>query len=147
MESLLAEFLEQLEIQRERLERCLARLSEESIWRRPRIGVNSIGNLCLHLAGNESHYVGHAIGGTGYARDRPSEFTTEEGVSAAELVARLRDAREATRAVLSGLSLEDLNRAVEADHPSRPTVLRLLLHVVEHYAYRTGPVVLQTRLY
>jgi hypothetical protein len=35
---------------------------------------NSFGHLVLHLTGNLNYYIGAQIAGTGYARDRPSEF-------------------------------------------------------------------------
>ena len=50
-------------------------LSEEQIWARPYPYGNSIGHLLLHLTGNLSYYVGAEMGGTGYVRNRPVEFT------------------------------------------------------------------------
>ena len=36
---------------------------------------NSGGNLCLHLLGNLQYYIGALLGGSGYVRNRPEEFT------------------------------------------------------------------------
>lgn len=143
---LLDRLLDQLEEERARIERALGRLAEDAIWRRPRAGMSSAGNLCLHLAGNESHYIGHGIGGSGYLRERSREFTTEGGLSRAELIARLRAARETTRGVLAELGPEDLDRPLAIDYPQGATVLRVLLHVTHHYSYHTGQIVLLARL-
>ncbi|MCZ6793740.1 MAG: DUF664 domain-containing protein [Planctomycetota bacterium] len=145
MEPLLAVIVGELDVDLTRIERCLERLPEESVWKRPRDGMNAVGNLCLHLAGNESHYVGHGIGRAEYVRDRPGEFRATGGFSSAQLVEKLREARQLTRETFGKLSAADLDRPVEIDHPGDPTVLRLVLHVFEHYAYHTGQIVLLTR--
>lgn len=51
-------------------------LSPEQLWTRPYSYGNSIGNLILHLTGNLSYYIGAQIGGTGYVRHRPLEFSS-----------------------------------------------------------------------
>ncbi len=79
MEPILSEFFEQLQEERQRIDLCLRKLTEDEIWQRPREESNSIGNLCLHLAGNESHYLGHCVVGTDYVRDRSGEFNAEGG--------------------------------------------------------------------
>lgn len=50
-------------------------LTEEQVWARPYPYGNSIGHLLLHLTGNLSYYIGAEIGGTGYVRNRPLEFS------------------------------------------------------------------------
>ena len=50
-------------------------LSTEQLWMRPYAYGNSIGNLILHLTGNLNYYIGAQIGGTGYVRQRPLEFS------------------------------------------------------------------------
>jgi hypothetical protein len=47
------EIIKQMNIQMDRIETCLQRLSEQQIWQRVRMGMNRVGNLCIHLAGNE----------------------------------------------------------------------------------------------
>lgn len=51
-------------------------LSSEQLWVRPYPYGNSIGNLILHLTGNLNYYIGAQIGGTGYVRQRPLEFSS-----------------------------------------------------------------------
>lgn len=50
-------------------------LTDEQIWTRPYPYGNSIGHLLLHLTGNLSYYIGAEIGGSGYVRNRPLEFS------------------------------------------------------------------------
>ena len=60
---------------RDKIHSLLDPLSDEQIWTRPYPYGNSIGHLLLHLTGNLSYYIGAEIGGTGYVRNRPLEFT------------------------------------------------------------------------
>jgi len=53
----------------------VAPLSDEQLWTRPYPYGNSVGHLLLHLTGNLNFYIGAEIGGTGYVRNRPLEFT------------------------------------------------------------------------
>ena len=62
---------------------------DESPWKIVPGISNSAGNLVLHLAGNLRHFVGAAIGGTGYVRDRASEFSAT-GLSREELRVQVR---------------------------------------------------------
>ena len=70
-------------------------LSEEQIWARPYPYGNSIGHLLLHLTGNLSYYVGAEMGGTGYVRNRPVEFTDPGAYPKAALIKKF-DAAIAT---------------------------------------------------
>ncbi len=146
MEPILSELFERLQEERQRIDLCLRKLTEDEIWQRPREESNSIGNLCVHLAGNESHYLGHCVGGTDYVRDRPGEFNAEGGRSAEELSQGLAAAREATRRVFESLSTTDLDRIVDSDHPPNSTTRRVIFHVTHHYAYHTGQIIVLTRL-
>ena len=146
MEPILSELLDELEEERRRIDLCLGKLTEVEIWQRPREKSNSVGNLCLHLTGNESHYIGHCVGGADYVRDRPAEFNADGGASARELSQGLAAARRTTRRVFESLTAADFDRVVDSNHPPDPTVLKVILHVTHHYAYHTGQIILLTRL-
>lgn len=146
MDPLLRELLGQLDFHLGTIERCLRRLPGEAIWRRLRPGTNSVGNLCLHLAGNESHYIGKVLAESGYQRRRSAEFTVEGGKNARELTGALREARVGTRELLARLGPNDFDRSVDSNYPENPTVLRVILHVADHYAYHTGQIVHLTRV-
>jgi len=60
---------------KEKIHALVEPLSDEKIWARPYPYGNSVGHLVLHLTGNLSYYIGAEIGGTGYVRNRPLEFT------------------------------------------------------------------------
>src|SRR5260370_21422405 len=59
-----------------KVQELAAPLSSEQLWVRPYPYGNSIGNLILHLTGNLNYYIGAQIGGTGYIRPRPLEFSS-----------------------------------------------------------------------
>lgn len=59
----------------EKIRALVTPLSDQQIWTRPYPYGNSIGHLLLHLTGNLSYYIGAEIGGTGYVRNRPLEFS------------------------------------------------------------------------
>src|SRR6266436_4379620 len=75
-------------------------LSVGQIWTRPYPYGNSIGNLILHLTGNFNYYIGAQIGGTGYVRQRPLEFSST-GKPKDEL---LRDFDQAVEIVIATLA-------------------------------------------
>jgi uncharacterized damage-inducible protein DinB len=145
--SAVRELKRSLEEQRANNLRCLELLSEEQVWQRPLTGLNSIGNLLLHLTGNERHYVGLGVGGVEYRRDRPREFTTQGGVSKAQLRELQLEAQRITAKVIDGLSEADLAQPAQGgvDYDGRDR-LGLLLHVFHHYSYHSGQILLWTKI-
>lgn len=81
-------------------------LSEEQIWTRPYPYGNSVGNLILHLTGNLSTYIGAQIGGTGYVRNRPIEFT-DTGKPKAEILRAFDQTIETVLATIAKQSDDD----------------------------------------
>jgi uncharacterized damage-inducible protein DinB len=67
----------QCERVRRRIHLLIEPLSHDELWRKPYPYGNSVGHLLLHLTGNLNHYIGAEIAGSGYARDRPKEFTDD----------------------------------------------------------------------
>jgi len=101
---------------------------------------NSAGNLALHLAGNLQHFFGAVLGGTGYVRDRPAEFS-RRNVPRVELLAEIEAARQAVQTALSRLSPEQLT----AEYPepiggSRVATGEYLLHLLTHATYHLGQI-------
>jgi uncharacterized damage-inducible protein DinB len=72
---LIRDFTRYYQDARDKIHALLEPLSDEQIWARPYPYGNSIGHLLLHLTGNLSYYIGAEIGGTGYVRNRPLEFS------------------------------------------------------------------------
>jgi uncharacterized damage-inducible protein DinB len=145
--------LQLLDTELEKIQTALDRISDEEVWKKLREGTNSIGNLCLHLAGNEQHNIISSIGGRPFSRERSAEFLAEGGLPCSELAARLHEVREKSREVLTALTEEDLSRDVLIVYPqsagiasSTKKIMELMYHVTTHYGYHTGQIVYMARL-
>jgi uncharacterized damage-inducible protein DinB len=124
-------------------------LTDDQIWWRPNEASNSIGNLVLHLCGNARQWIVAGVGGAPDARERAQEFAERGPIPRGALMALL----EATLAHVDE-RLADLERAVDAAGSGAPlqracvpqgfaqTVLDAVFHVVEHFSYHTGQIVL-----
>lgn len=111
---------------------------EHSLWERVPGIPNTAGTLVLHLTGNLQHYLGARLGGTGYVRDRATEFARRD-VPRAELLREIDAARAAVRTGLADLSDTQLS----ADYPETIAGVRVatseyLVHLTTHFAYHLG---------
>ena len=91
-----------------RIKHCLGQLSDEQVWRRSRPGLNSIGNLILHLCGNLRQWVVAGLGGALDVRNRPAEFAERGPVPKEELVRSLEAVVEESKRVLDGVDARQL---------------------------------------
>ncbi|MCB2198008.1 DUF1572 domain-containing protein [bacterium] len=124
------------------LERALAKVDETVIWQRPRPGVNSIGNLLLHLNGNVRQWIHFGIAGEENNRDRTAEFAADKGEDGQTLLANLtKTVLEACEIILDSRSEEEWLRSRSIQGFST-TALAAIVHVTEHFAYHTGQIVL-----
>lgn len=120
--------------------------SEESIWKTAPGISNSAGNLCLHLCGNLQHYFGAVLGGTGYKRDRPLEFSARN-VPKTELLAEIERARTAVTQTLENFKPSFLQKEYPEkvfDHPM--TSMHFFIHLTAHLGYHLGQVNYHRRL-
>jgi uncharacterized damage-inducible protein DinB len=133
----LAQYLERIQI-------CLGKLNEDQLWFRGTDNENSVGNLCLHLAGNVRQWILCGVGGQADNRDRDSEFAATGGVDAAALGTRLQETVEPARDLVAALPLERLNEplTVQGYHV---TVASAIYHVVEHFSHHTGQILFATK--
>ena len=123
---------------------CLDVLSEDQIWSRPDPAANAVGNLVLHLCGSTRHFLGRAVGGTDYVRDRPAEFAERGPVAASALRRALDETVAESAAVLDTLTPERLLET--SDRAGEPfTVVNLLLRASHHWAVHTGQIVYATK--
>jgi uncharacterized damage-inducible protein DinB len=129
----------------ERIEKCLARLTEDQVWSRGHESDNSVGNLLLHLAGNVRQWIISGVAATPDTRDRDSEFNARSGPQTNELLARLRSTVEEGCAVIEALTPERLQELVHVQKYD-VTVLEAVYHVVEHFAQHTGQIIFATKL-
>jgi uncharacterized damage-inducible protein DinB len=112
--------------------------SDEALWETPPGVINSAGTLTLHIDGNLREYIGRHLGGVGYTRDRPTEFSAR-GVSRDQLIARISELRALIPSILASLSEAQL----EATYPEvvfdAPMQTRwFLLHLYGHLNWHRG---------
>lgn len=129
----------------DRIEQCVARLSEDQVWWRADDSNNSIGNLLLHLSGNVRQWIISSIGGAPNIRQRDAEFAARGGDSPAQLVAKLKQTVEEATAVLDGVSAARLEERVKIQDYEM-SVLEAIYHVVEHFTLHTGQIMFVTKL-
>ena len=111
---------------------------DESLWRTVPGVTNSAGNLAMHVAGNLQHYVGAVLGGTGFVRNRDSEFSRRSGTRA-EVLSEIQRAATAVRDVLPRLSESTLaGEFPETVMGMRFQTGQFLLHLCVHAGFHLG---------
>ena len=125
------------------VERCLEVLSEDDIWWRPHEQSNAVGNLVLHVAGSNRHFVEHVIGGASGVRDREAEFAARGGSTKADLLRVWSDVAARVDGVLRTLTPD---RLLQATSDKNRSVAEVLLHVTHHNALHIGQIVWITKL-
>jgi len=93
---------------RDKIEHCLAQLTDEQVWQRPREEMNSIANLILHLIGNVHQWIVSGLGGAADVRNRPAEFVARDLLPKDELLRRLDEVVRQAADVLSRVTEDDL---------------------------------------
>lgn len=119
---------------------------EANIWKTDKSVSNSAGNLCLHLVGNLSHFVGAILGNSGYVRTRELEFSLKD-VPRTELIKKIEETLHIVTSTLDNLSTEDL----EKEYPLEPfgyamTTEYFLMHLFGHLSYHLGQINYHRRL-
>jgi uncharacterized damage-inducible protein DinB len=122
---------------RDKIHALVDPLSGDQIWIKPFAYGNSIGHLLLHLTGNLSYYIGAEIGGTGYVRNRPLEFTDTARYPKELLLQRFDAAIATVAATLQQQAETDWSASYTAkgmeDAGDRFTVfLRCAWHIAHH---------------
>jgi len=123
---------------------CLELLTDAEIWSRPNPSSNSVGNLVIHLCGSNRHFIGMAIGGTGYKRNRPAEFSEKGPIPREVLLRALDQTVWETDRVLEGLAPENLLDRTDR-LPEGFTALDLALRISHHWATHTGQILYVTK--
>lgn len=128
---------------------ALGQLDDAQVWRRPAPGLNSIGNLMLHLAGNLRQRFEVNVGRQADVRDRFGEFTEREEIPKAELLRRFDEAVAAAEARLASLTPEVLAETRPIERGGRDveaTVLGILFQTLTHLAGHAQEIVGMTRM-
>jgi uncharacterized damage-inducible protein DinB len=129
----------------DRIDKCLARLTEDQIWSRGHETENAVGNLVLHLSGNVRQWIISGVGKTADTRDRDSEFNARSGPSREQLFGRLQQTVEEACKVIEPLTTEQLAVVIHVQKYDL-SVLEAIYHVVEHFAQHTGQIIFATKL-
>ena len=125
------------------VEKCLEVLTEDDVWWRPHEQSNAVGNLVLHLAGSNRHFLEHVIGGAPGVRDREAEFGARGGQTKADILGVWSDVAGRVNGVLRALTPDRLRQPTS--DPNR-SVIDVLLHVTHHNALHIGQIVWITKL-
>ena len=125
------------------VEKCLDVLSEEDVWWRPHEQSNAVGNLVLHVAGSNRHFLEHVIGGAPGVRDREAEFAARGGRTKADILQVWSDVTQRVSSVLRALTPDRLSQPTSDRNRS---VADILLHVTHHNALHIGQIVWITKL-
>jgi len=107
----------------ERTEQAIGQLEDSQLWYRNHPTDNSIGNLVLHLVGNLRQWILSGIKNLPDTRDRPLEFSTQQGISKIDLLKMLRG------------TIEESCRAIDALPTSRITESKLIQDTDTTIAY------------
>lgn len=127
-----------------RIRTCLDLLSEEQVWQRANEASNSIGNLCLHLAGNVRQWILHGVVGEPDVRRRSEEFAAHGGWTKAQLSGRLEEIVHRACNAIESLPDDQLLRSVRPQN-YEVSVLEAIYHVVEHFSGHTGQIIAATK--
>ncbi|PSL23104.1 DinB family protein [Chitinophaga ginsengisoli] len=119
---------------------------EPALWITEANIANTAGNLCLHLVGNLSTYIGAQLGDSGYVRHRELEFSLKD-VSREELLQKIDDTISVVDKTLNGLSEEKLTE----EYPivvfdGKTTTAYMLIHLSAHLGYHLGQINYHRRL-
>jgi uncharacterized damage-inducible protein DinB len=119
---------------------------EDNLWLvKEGIG-NSAGNLCLHLIGNLSHFIGATLGHTGYVRHREDEFSLKD-IPRQDLITNIENCRLIIKTTLQKLTTADLEKEFPQNVFDKPiTTEMMLMHLATHLTYHLGQINYHRRL-
>ena len=120
--------------------------AEENLWIVKEGIANSAGNLCLHLIGNLSHFIGATLGNTGYIRHREDEFSLKN-IPRQDLVTNIENCVLIVKTTLQKLTADDL----EKEFPQKVfeksiNTEMMLMHLTTHLTYHLGQINYHRRL-
>ncbi len=119
---------------------------EDNLWIVKEGIANSAGNLCLHLVGNLSHFIGATLGNTGYLRHRDDEFSLKN-IPRQDLVTNIDNCVLIVRTTLQKLTADDLEKEFpqQVFEKSINTEM-MLMHLTTHLNYHLGQINYHRRL-
>ena len=127
-----------------RIQHCLNQLSDEQVWHRPRMEMNSIGNLLLHLCGNVRQWVICGLGGEPDTRNRPAEFAERGPIPKGDLLAKLESTVDEAKIILETQTADTWRRRLRIQ-AFDTTGFGAALHSVSHFRGHTQEIIHQSR--
>jgi uncharacterized damage-inducible protein DinB len=120
--------------------------NERNLWIIDKHIANAAGNLCLHLVGNLSHFIGAQLGSTGYVRQRELEFSSKD-IPKQELLNKI---DQTIVAVMQGLDKVTETQLAE-EYPllvfaEKTSTEFFLTHLAVHLSYHLGQINYHRRL-
>ncbi len=107
---------------------------------------NSAGNLCLHLLGNLNHFIGEALGNSGYVRHRDDEFSLKH-IPRQDLILNIDNCILVLKNTFSKLAEEDMEKNFPLEkHGAIVSNTHMLLHLLGHLSYHLGQINYHRRL-
>lgn len=123
---------------------CLQALGDEDVWWRPHEQSNAVGNLVLHVAASNRHYLEHVIDGNADVRDRDAEFAART-IPKIELERLWADTEARVARVMDTLTPQRLMETTDRSGRAS-SFARILLHVTHHNATHVGQIIWITKL-
>jgi Protein of unknown function (DUF1572) len=127
-----------------RIAHCVGQLSDQQVWARSKPGMNSIGNLMLHLAGNVQQLIVSGLGGVPDDRDRPAEFAAREPISSDELLGKLLLTVKRAQETFRTVTTEDLCGPLKLTKYDL-TGLQAAIRCIAHFRGHTQEIIHMTR--
>jgi uncharacterized damage-inducible protein DinB len=125
--------------------KCFQQLTEKDMWSRPNASSNSVGNIILHLCGNIGQYILSSLAQQPDVRERDLEFSTEGGLSKAELLHKLSTTIDEACAAVNACADAELLQKRQVQGFTFSGV-GIILHAVEHLSYHTGQIAYLVKL-
>jgi hypothetical protein len=110
----------------------------DQFWDNPFAFGNSFGHLVLHLTGNLNYYIGAQIGGTGYVRDRPLEFSNPSRPSKKEVLEKFDEAIAIVVDTINHQSADDWSKPYDAAGTDANDRIGIVLSCATHLHLHIG---------
>ena len=124
---------------RDRINHCLAQMTDDDIWWVPAQGSNPVGVMLQHLVGNLRQWIISGVGGEADIRDRPREFRVEEKIPKARLQALFNETLDRVSETLVKADPSQLLK-VRTVQGSEQSILSTIYSAISHLDYHAGQI-------
>lgn len=113
---------------------------KDNLWKLQGEIKNSGGTLALHLVGNLRHFIGAALGNSGFVRNREAEFN-DRNVPSSEIMKNVDELAYSIKVIIGNLTQEQLfgEYPLKDGKPAKVTVERLI-QLLAHLQYHIGQI-------